>query len=230
MSFWQRLFSRITSVIEDGFDAVWRTVFGASGRGDPENSEAFTVAVVALGAKLAKADGLVTRDEVTAFRQVFHVPASEEGNVGRLFNLARQSVAGYQFYAREIAGLFQERSATLERLMACLFHIASADGKVTDDELEFLADVATSFGFDTGEFDRMALIYRQDLSDNPYEILGLGAEATLSDARAQYRKLVREHHPDQLESLGLPEELMDLAHQQLAKVNDAYAQLKGVLS
>ena len=229
MDFWRALFDRIGHLLEKGFDAAWRAVFRDGDR-DPERSEAFTVGVVALGAKLAKADGRVTRDEITAFKQVFHVPQSEERNVGRLFNLARQSVAGYEHYAVEIAKLFDPRSPVLERLMACLFHIASADGECSDDEMAFLLSVANIFGFIDEEFDRLSLVYRQDLTDNPFEILGLDEEASLADARAQYRKLVREHHPDQLDSLGLPGELLDLAHAQMAKINTAYDKVKGVLT
>ena len=65
-------------------------------RTPPERSVAFTIAVIALGAKMAKADGLVTKDEVAAFRQVFTIPKSEEENAARVFNLARQDVAGFQ--------------------------------------------------------------------------------------------------------------------------------------
>ena len=89
MTFWQALFDRIGHLLEIGFDAAWRAIFGNSNR-DPELSEAFTVGVIALGAKLAKADGRVTRDEITAFKQVFHVPPEAEKNVGQLFNLARK--------------------------------------------------------------------------------------------------------------------------------------------
>ena len=217
MDFWRALFDRIGHLLEKGFDAAWRAGFRDGDR-DPERSEAFTVGVVALGAKLAKADGRVTRDEITAFKQVFHVPKSEERNVGRLFNLARQSVAGYEHYAVEIAKLFEPRSPVLERLMACLFHIASADGECSDEEMAFLLSVANIFGFIDEEFDRLSLVYRQDLTDNPFEILGLDESASLADARAQYRKLVREHHPDQLDSLGLPGAGRS-AHAQMAKIN-----------
>ncbi len=229
MTFWQALFDRIGHLLEIGFDAAWRAIFGNPNR-DPELSEAFTVGVIALGAKLAKADGQVTRDEITAFKQVFHVPPEAEKNVGQLFNLARQSVAGYQRYAAEIAKLFAPRSPVLERVLACLFHIASADGECSDDEMAFLLSVANIFGFIDEEFDRLSLVYRQDLTDNPYQVLGLDKSASLADARAQYRKLVREHHPDQLESLGLPDELLDLAHAQMAKINNAYDKVKGLLT
>ncbi|MDP6067220.1 MAG: TerB family tellurite resistance protein, partial [Alphaproteobacteria bacterium] len=51
---------------------------------------AFTIGVIALGAKMAKADGVVTRDEVAAFREVFHVPPAEGKNVARVFDQAKK--------------------------------------------------------------------------------------------------------------------------------------------
>ena len=96
---------------------------------------AFTIGVIALGAKMAKADGRVTRDEVDAFKRVFKVPPSETHNVARVFNMARQDSAGFEPYARQIAGLFQDKPAVLEELLLCLFYIAKADGKIHADEI-----------------------------------------------------------------------------------------------
>ena len=83
--------------------------------------------VIALGAKMAKADGVVTKDEVTAFKDVFKVPDSEVKNVARLFNLAKKDVAGYDSYAKQLARLFQDDRETLKAVLDGLFHIAKAD-------------------------------------------------------------------------------------------------------
>ena len=58
----------------------------AEAEADATKSIAFTIAVVALGAKIAKADGRVTRAEVNAFKDVFHVPPHELRNVSRVFD------------------------------------------------------------------------------------------------------------------------------------------------
>src|ERR1700728_3859808 len=60
---------------------------------------AFTIAVIALAGKMATADGDVSDIELLAFQRVFQVPPQEAGNVQRIFNLARQDVAGYEAYA-----------------------------------------------------------------------------------------------------------------------------------
>src|SRR5258708_2929979 len=75
---------------------------------------AFTIAVIALAGKMAKADGVVSDAEVEAFERVFRVPPHEHANVRRIFNLARQDVAGYEAYAGQIARLFMGNPGVLE--------------------------------------------------------------------------------------------------------------------
>src|SRR5271168_1742079 len=73
-------------------------------RGDP--GVTFTIAMIALAGKMAKADGSATPEEFDIFLRIFSVPPQEEANVRRIYNLARQDVAGYESYARQIAQLF----------------------------------------------------------------------------------------------------------------------------
>ena len=96
--------------------------------GPAENQVAFTVGVIALGAKMAKADGVVTRDEVSAFKRAFHVPPDEAKNVARVFDLAKRDARGFEPYASQVARLFRDNPAVLEELLDCLFRIARADG------------------------------------------------------------------------------------------------------
>ena len=134
--------------------SFWRKIAGLAVRnldeadcpicppGLPGEDPAFTTAVTALGAKLAKADGRVSREEVAAFREVFHVPPDEVKNVARVFDQAKRSTAGFEAYARQIAYMFSNRPAVLEELLDALFHIAKADGGVEAGELAYLREVA----------------------------------------------------------------------------------------
>jgi DnaJ like chaperone protein len=188
---------------------------------------AFTIAVIALGAKLAKADGLVTKDEVAAFKQIFHVPAAEAKNVGRLFNLARRDARGYEPYARQIARMFHDNPSVLEELLNALFHIAMADGKVGDEELIFLFSVSSIFGFDRGRFDRIRAAWLGGTGpDDPYAVLGLKPTASNEEIKATHRRLVRENHPDALVAQGMPEDFIALANETLAKINDAHDRIR----
>ena len=103
------------------------------------NQLAFTVGVIALGAKMAKADGVVTQDDVNAFKNVFKVPDGEMKNVARIFNLAKRDVAGYEAYAEQLAPMFKGNRKLLEDVLDGLFHIAWADNNLQPSEEEFLA-------------------------------------------------------------------------------------------
>lgn len=187
----------------------------------PERRVAFTIAVIALGAKMAKADGTVTRDEVTAFRAVFHIPPSAEASAARLFNYARQDVAGYEAYAAQIARMFGRGSRMLETLLGGLFHIALADGAYHPHEDAFLRRCATIFGLDGAPFERLLAEYVPDAA-SPWQILGLDPGADDDTVRRRWRALVRETHPDRMLAAGLPDEAVRLATARLAAINRAY--------
>lgn len=190
--------------------------------GDGTRQVAFTVGVIALGAKMAKADGVVTPDEVQAFKEVFHVPPEEMKNVGRVFDLARRDVRGYEPYARQIAKLFKDNPAVLEDLLDGLFHIAKADNIIHPAEIEYLQNVAAIFGFGEADFARIRASHLGPEASDPYTILGVGHDIPDDELRKAYRKLVREHHPDSLIAQGVPQEFIDVANEKLAAINDAY--------
>jgi DnaJ like chaperone protein len=192
--------------------------------GDP--GVTFTIAVIALAGKMARADGIVTEEEFNIFRNQFGVPAEEEANVRRVFNLARQDVAGFEHYAGQIARLFVGNPAVLEDILDGLFEIAKADGVLHPAESAFLEKVAEIFGFAPGEFRRIrASHFAPDLSD-PYVILGLSYAANEDELKQTYRRLVRENHPDSLMARGVPPEFIKLANDKLAAINAAYEKIQ----
>ena len=191
-----------------------------------QKSVGFTIAVIVLGAKMAKADGHVTPDEVSAFKEVFRVPPDEMKNVSRVFNQARKDAAGYEPYARQVAGMFRNDPAVLEELLWCLAYIAKADGKIHPGELQFLRGVSDIFGFDASTFERVTTIVDKGEPDDPYLILGVARDAEDAAVKAAHRKLVVENHPDKLIAQGLPEEFVEVANRKLAAINAAYDRVK----
>lgn len=186
---------------------------------------AFSVALVALSAKMAKSDGKVTLDEVLAFRAKVDIADEDIAHVGQLWDLARQTPTGYEGYARQLRQLFGPKAAVFEHVMALLFHIANADGKITDKEHEYLYHVAIELGFDEAAFQRFEMLYRDD-SDNPYHILNISPDADMTVVRQAWLKLVRQHHPDHLQAMGLPKEFIRSATEKVANINAAYERIK----
>ncbi len=193
---------------------------------DSDPGVTFTIAIIALAGKMARADGVVTEEEFNVFQHVFGVPAHEEANVRRIFNLARQDVAGFEHYAGQIARLFMGNPAMLEDILDGLFEIAKSDGVLHPCEAKFLERVAEIFGFAPGEYRRIrASHFAPELTD-PYVILGLSYTADGEELNQTYRRLVRENHPDSLMARGVPAEFIKLANDKLAAINGAYEKIR----
>jgi len=196
--------------------------------GEPDESTrsaAFTIAVVVLGAKMAKADGVVTKDEIHAFKEVFEIPPEDAQKVGGIFNHARQDSGGFEPYAHQIADMFQGNPSVLEELLHCLSTIAHADGKLHRNEVVYLKKVAEIFGINERTFERITAIQTGGDSADPYLILGVERNISDKALKTAYRKLVRENHPDKLIAEGLPEEFIKMANTKLAAINNAYDQI-----
>jgi DnaJ like chaperone protein len=194
-------------------------------RTPPERSVAFTIAVIALGAKMAKADGRVTRDEVAAFREVFDIPQGDEAHAAKVFNLARQDVAGFESYARRIAAMYSETGGPLCDLMEGLFHIAMADGNFHPGENDFLAEVAKIFGLSDAAFKSLRTRFVPDADPDPYQVLGVSPGDTPQVIRAAWKGAVRETHPDRMLARGVPAEAIKMAEKRLAAINRAWEEI-----
>ncbi|MDR3514383.1 MAG: TerB family tellurite resistance protein [Azospirillaceae bacterium] len=193
---------------------------------DATQKIAFTVGVIALGAKMAKVDGTVSRAEVNAFKRVFRIPPEEARNVGRLYDQACQDAAGFEPYARQLARLLRDRRPVLEQLLDDLFYIALADGHPTAAEITFLSDVARIFGFSEAEFARIRANNGAVAVEDPYQILGVTPDADDGVIKAAWRTLARSHHPDRLIANGLPAEYIATADRKMAAINAAYNAIK----
>jgi len=193
----------------------------------PARSVAFTIAVIALGAKMAKADGTVTRDEVTAFRRIFTIPPGEEANAAKIFNLSRQDVAGFDAYARKIRAIFGpgDNKELHMDLIEGLFHIALADGTLHQAEEEFLHHVAGIFGLDARCYRAIRARLTEGSVRDPYDLLGVAQDADLATVRAAWRAAVKESHPDVMFARGVPAEALKLAERRLIAVNAAWEEI-----
>jgi DnaJ like chaperone protein len=224
MSVWQRVSAFLGSFSErTGVAGALLNAFDPDSWLPGGRDAAFTLALIALSAKMAVADGVVTASEWRAFQRTVEIPESNAEQVDRLFRLAQQDVAGYEAYARKIGRFFIDSPDTLEHVLDGLFFIASADGMVHEAELDYLRQVSGIFGFDQARFEQIAAQHVVlDQSADPYLVLGLASNAPLDEVRRVYRLLAAEHHPDRLIAKGVPEELLDVATARMQAINQAY--------
>ncbi|MFA5538895.1 MAG: molecular chaperone DjiA [Gemmobacter sp.] len=221
MSIWIRISAALSALASgEGLHAVFDRL-----RAPPERSVAFTIAVIALGAKMAKADGTVTRDEVRAFREVFAIDRADEAQAARVFDLARQDVAGFDAYARKIAAMFRRDERVLIDLMEGLFHIAVADGDYHPAEDAFLSEVAGIFGLGDRCFRALRARFVPDAPRDPYDVLNIAPDAPLAEVRAAWRQAVRDSHPDRMVARGVPQEALRLAERRLIAINAAWEEI-----
>lgn len=210
-SFWQRIADRLAALVGARRAAA-----------PPERSVAFTIAVIALGAKLAKADGQVARAEVSAFRRVFIIPRSEERNAARVFDLARQDVHGFDAWARRIAGMFPPGDPVLSDVIEGLFIIAVSDGALHEAEIIFIDEVARIFGVSPAQLAALRARHDPEQECPPCEVLGIPIDTPLPEAKKRWRELVREAHPDRAIARGLPAEAVRLAETRTRALNEAW--------
>jgi DnaJ like chaperone protein len=188
----------------------------------PENEVAFTVGVIALSAKMAKADGVVTKDEVNAFKDAFKVSDTEMRQAARIFNLAKVDTAGYEACAEQLVTTFKGNRKLLEGVLEGLFHIAKADEALHPQEEQFLGQVAKHFGFTETEFSHIKSRHVVAAKRNPYEVLGMKPSVSDEELKSRYRRLVADSQPDELMARGVPKEFITIATEKLATINEAY--------
>jgi DnaJ like chaperone protein len=216
----------------------WRNIAGLAARrvdaaecaacppGLPGEDPAFSTAVTALGAKLAKADGYADHHEFAAFSEVFHADAKAERNIRRLYDLAGQTTRGFESYARRLAKRYGQCPQLLEDVLDGLFHIARADGAVTDHELAYLEQVARLFGLSPLTFERLRATHIGSAPDDPYVVLDVAPDAPDTAVRDAWKRALSEAHPDRALARGLPAEFAEVAHVKSAAINAAYDAIK----
>jgi len=223
MSIWTDIGEFIASITTQALSSVVetvRTVF----EGDPVTRKqvSFSIAIIALSAKMAKADGVVSEKEVAAFQELFEVPQKEAVHVARVYNLAKQDVAGFEAYARQVKRLFPDEMDILRDVLDGLFHIAKADSVIHENELIFVETVSQIFQIEGREFEGIKLRHVMPQEGDPYVILGADADWSVEQLKKHYRKLIMENHPDRMIARGVPEEFLKIANDRLAGINQAW--------
>ena len=186
----------------------------------------FTAGVIALSAKMAKADGKVTKEEILTFRKLVQIPKDNVNQVSKLWELAKETTDGYELYAKQIFSLFSNQPEILERILDILFEIAKSDGNIDSTELNYLKNVSNIFNFDEIIFKKLLALHNPE--NNSFEILGVKISDSLEDIQKKWKEMVKNNHPDKLVGQGMPIEFIESANQKLAIINSAYEEVKNL--
>lgn len=219
MNIWQRLAAALEEARRLTLGKALDVMASAKARRDEAS---FSIALIALSAKMAKADGIVTDDEIAAFQKFFSFPEEEAKNVRAMYGLAQQDVAGFDHYVSRVARIFDDEPQVLEDVLDCLYYVAMADGVAHPRELEMLEEAATGFRLSADAHRRIKAAHLGADRDDPYLILGLEPGASPEAVKAKYRSLMRDNHPDALIARGVPSGLISIAEGRTAAINDAY--------
>ena len=216
----------IGMMIGGSFDRSARKFSSSNQISQQQKKNVFALCIIVLSAKIAKADGQVTKEEIYTFKEKFNIQAEEMSEVSKIFNEAKKSSFGFKNIADQVGNLFSDNKVLLEQLLNNLFYIAEADGLTSINELEVLRSISQSFHFNETDFQRIFHSRLNNKESDPYKILGVTREDSDNNIRKKWIELSKEHHPDYLIAKGMPKEFIKEANKELSSINLAYDKIK----
>jgi len=209
---------------------ISRARSGARMRSFAQPQQVFALSLIVLSAKLSKADGQVSREELIAVKDKLKIPENELDQVGKIFNKAKEESQGYEPYAQQIAQIYRGNLNVLEEVINMLFYIAEADGNVSTSELEMIESISEIFGLSNVQFESIKESRKLSEKSNPYIILESNPNDNIQSIRKKYIKLSKEHHPDLLMSKGVPKEVIEESKRKMRAINSAWDQIQKLKS
>ena len=216
----------IGMMIGGSFDRSARKFSSSNQISQQQKKNVFALCIIVLSAKIAKADGEVTKEEIYTFKEKFNIQSEEMSEVSKIFNEAKKSSFGFKNIADQVGNLFSDNKVLLEQLLNNLFYIAEADGLTSINELEVLRSISQSFHFNETDFQRIFHSRLNNKESDPYKILGVTREDSDNNIRKKWIELSKEHHPDYLIAKGMPKEFIKEANKELSSINLAYDKIK----
>lgn len=238
---------RALFTVEDAYDDIANIDTPAAHRHTPPShakEAAFTIGVIALGAKLARLNQRLDRDTIERFRAAFRLPPSDIPMIRKMFEQALFDAVGHKPYADQLAGLFSTRPDMLEALLQGLVRFAVIDRELTPAVIDYLDALALRFNISRARLDSLMQaegVSRENIARDvpdmmqsamsPFEVLGVPKGAPEIVVKQAYRTLIKECHPDLMqaggnEALHIDAEALALANDRMAAINAAYSEIK----
>ena len=209
---------------------ISRARSGKNFGGFAQPQQIFALSLIVLSAKLSKADGKVSREELVAVKDKLKIPENEIEQVGKIFNKAKEESEGYEPYAQQMSQIYKGNINVLEEVINILFYIAEADGNVSKPELKMIEQIAKIFGLTELQFNSIKESRKSSDKLNPYIVLESNPDDSIENIRKKYLKLSKEHHPDLLISKGVPQEVINESKAKMRAINSAWDQIKRLKS
>ena len=209
---------------------------GKAGRSIPEvefvqteqTQAAYFISLFSILGKLAKIDGVVTREEIAVVQNFISglpIPEGEKQFAKQVFNEAKNSRYTIDDFATQLYQTAKMQPTLLFSFLNLLFQIAAADGTFHPEEEAALKRVKDIFRISDGQFEDMRAIYFKDI-DKYYRILNCTPESSIQEIKSSYKKLVKDLHPDKIVSKGLPEESIEFASTRFREIQESYEKIR----
>ena len=195
-------------------------------RNAAQSQQIFALSLIVLSAKLSKADGNVSKEELIAVKDKLKIPDQELDQVGKIFNKAKEESTGFEPYAQQIAQIYKGNLNVLEEVINILFYIAEADGNISQSEMQMIENISQIFGLNQTQFNSIKESRKSSDKLNPYVVLESNPDDDLQTIRKKYLKLSKEHHPDLLLSKGVPNEVIEESKKKMRSINLAWDQIQ----
>ena len=194
-----------------------------------KNQAAFFTALFACFAKIAKADGRVSREEVDKvdhfIKSKFRLPKEQRAFAIEIFNHAKDDQNSFEDYARQLSSLLSSDPSSLIMFYELLFELSMADGYLDPSEEKLLLKAIKIFNLDPDLMNLNKRKFGADIAD-AYAILGVDQNMSFKEIKTAYQRKRKEFHPDSLISKGLPEELLDKAKEKFIEIQSAFEEIE----
>jgi len=239
-----------------GFDRGMGNLPGDAGDGLDEGERervqtAFFTATFAVLGNVAKADGTVSRDEIRVAEAVMDEMNLSADMRRAAINLFNQGKAA-DFPLADVLAQFRHechgRTTLIQMFLEIQLQAAYADGTLHPAEARLLQSICDQLGFSRLAFAALERMIRAERGfrgagggagggharpdtgrpslQQAYDLLGVKRDASDTEVKRAYRRLLSQHHPDKLVSKGLPEEMMKIATQKTHEIRQAYERIR----
>ena len=188
----------------------------------------FFISLFSILGKLSKIDGVVTKDEIDVVQDFINslpIDETERQFARQVFNEAKNSPYRIEDFASQLYLTVKSQPMLVLTYFDLLFRIVAADGTYHPDEEAALKRVKEIFNLSDKQYEDIKAVYFNDL-DKHYKMLNCTPGSTNDEIKSNYKKLVKDFHPDAIISKGLPEEFIDFAEKRFREIQESYEKIR----